>query len=194
MSTKYKATTTDEAYFITITTVGWLDVFTRLNQKYVITNALKHCQEKKGLEIYAYCLMSSHLHLLCKGTDGFILSDIMRDFKKFTSKQILKTILEEPESRREWMLDYFQKSCEHFKKDQKYKVCFASSPFRLGWQGGYHAEIVQSNWFIKQKINYIHNNPVKEKIVTLPEDYYFSSARNYAGLDYELEVILLYLF
>ena len=90
MSTKYKATTTDEAYFITITTVGWIDIFTRLNQKYVITNALKHCQEKKGLEIYGYCLMSSHLHLLCKGTGGFILSDIMRDFKKFTSKQIVK--------------------------------------------------------------------------------------------------------
>ena len=89
MSTKYKATTTDEAYFITITTVGWIDVFTRLNQKYVITNALKHCQEKKGLELYAYCLMSSHLHILCKGTEGFILSDIMRDFKKFTSKQIV---------------------------------------------------------------------------------------------------------
>ena len=184
MSTKYKATTTDQAYFITITTVGWIDVFTRLNQKYVITNALRHCQEKKGLEIDAYCLMSSHLHLLCKGTEGFILSDIMRDFKKFTSKQIVKTIQDEPESRREWMLEYFQKSCEHLKKEQKYKV----------WQGGYHAEIVESNWFIKQKINYIHNNPVKDKIVTLPEDYYFSSSRNYAGLDYELEVILLDLF
>jgi hypothetical protein len=82
------------------------------------------------------------------------------------------------------MLDYFQKSCEHLKKDQKYKV----------WQGGYHAEIVQSNCFIKQKINYIHKNPVKEKIVTLPEDYYSSSARNYAGLDYELEVIVIDLF
>lgn len=78
---------------------------------------------------------------------------------------------------------YFQKSCEHLKKEQKYKV----------WQGGYHAEIVQSNWFSNKK-NYIHNNPVKDKIVTLPEDYYFSSARNYAGLDYELEVILLDLF
>lgn len=101
MSTKYKATTTDEAYFITITTVGWIDVFTRLNQKYVITNAFKHCQENKGLEIYAYCLMSSHLHLLCKGTNGFILSDIMRDFKKFTSKEIIRIIQDEPESRRE---------------------------------------------------------------------------------------------
>ena len=98
MSTKYKATTTDQAYFITITTVGWIDIFTRLNQKYNIIEALKYCQEKKGLEIYGYCLMSSHLHLLCKGTDGFILSDIMRDFKKFTSKKIIQTIQEEPSS------------------------------------------------------------------------------------------------
>ena len=98
LSTKYKATTTDQAYFITITTVGWIDIFTRLNQKYNIIEALKYCQEKKGLEIYGYCLMSSHLHLLCKGTDGFILSDIMRDFKKYTSKKIIQTIQDETRS------------------------------------------------------------------------------------------------
>jgi hypothetical protein len=108
----------------------------------------------------------------------------MRDFKKHTSKQIIKTIIEEPESRRDWLLDYFQKACEHLKREQQYKV----------WQNGYHAEIVETNWFIKQKVDYIHNNPVKDKIVTLPEDYFFSSARNYAGLDNDLEVILLDLF
>jgi len=74
--------------------------------------------------------MHSHLHLLCKGTNGFVLSDIIRDFKKFTSKQIVKTILEEPESRREWMLSFFQNACEHLKREQNYKVCFASSPFQ----------------------------------------------------------------
>ena len=82
------------------------------------------------------------------------------------------------------MLEYFQKACQHLKKVQQFKV----------WQDGYHAEHIYSNLFIKQKIDYIHNNPVKEKIVTLPEDYYFSSARNYAELDYELDLILLDLF
>jgi REP element-mobilizing transposase RayT len=128
--------------------------------------------------------MHSHIHLLCKSTNGFILSDVMRDFKKHTSKKIIKTIIDEPESRREWLLAYFQQVCEHLKRGQKYKV----------WQDGYHAEIVETNWFTKQKVNYIHNNPVKDKIVTLPEDYYFSSARNYAGLENELDVILLDLF
>ena len=184
MSTKYKATTSEECYFITITTVGWIDVFTRLNQKYNIINALNYCQQNKGLEIYAYVIMSSHIHLLCKATDGFILSDVIRDFKKFTSKKILQICIEEPESRREWMLNYFQKACEHLKRGQNFKV----------WQDGYHAEIVETNWFIKQKVDYIHSNPVKDKTVSLPEDYYFSSARNYAGLDNDLEVILLDLF
>ncbi|MFC4817608.1 transposase, partial [Flavobacterium sp. GCM10023249] len=57
MSTKYKAITTEDAYFITITVVGWIDVFTRLNQKILLIEALQHCQQKKGLEIYAYCIM-----------------------------------------------------------------------------------------------------------------------------------------
>lgn len=127
MSTKYKATTTDEAYFITITTVGWIDVFTRLNQKRTIIEALNYCQRTKGLEIYAYCLMSSHIHLLCKATNDYILSDVIRDFKKFTSKSIIKTIINEPESRREWLLDYFQKACQHLKREQQFKV----------WQDGY---------------------------------------------------------
>ena len=184
MSTKYKATTTDDAYFITITTVGWIDVFTRLNQKESIIKALHYCQENKGLEIYGYCIMTSHIHLLCKATNGFVMSDVMRDFKRFTSKKIIQIIQEEPESRKEWMLEYFSKSCEHLKKKQEFKV----------WQNGYHAEHIYSNKFIRQKLDYIHNNPVKDKIVTLPEDYYFSSARNYASLDNDLEVILLDLF
>ena len=184
MSTKYKATITEQAFFITITTVGWIDVFSRLNQKYNIINALNYCQKNKGLEIYSFVIMSNHIHLLCKATDGFILSDVIRDFKKFTSKKIIETIINESESRREWMIDYFKKACQHLKREQQYKV----------WQDGYHAEIVETNWFIKQKVDYIHNNPVKEKIVTLPEDYYFSSARNYAGLENDLDIITLDLF
>ena len=125
--------------------------------------------------------MGSHLHLLCEATEGLILSDVIRDFKKFTSKKIVQTIIEEPESRREWMLAYFQKACEHLKREQNYKVCFASSPFRLGWQNGYYAEIVETNWFIKQKINYIHNNPVAEGYVFRPEDYKYISDIDYSG-------------
>lgn len=184
MSTKYKATEHDVAYFITITVVGWIDVFTRLRQKYVIVNALKYCQKYKGLEIYAYCIMGSHIHLLCKADEKDLLCNIIRDFKTYTSKKIIETIINYPESRREWMLAYFKKACEHLKRKQNYKV----------WQDGYHAEKVYSNTFIKQKVNYIHNNPVIEKIVEKPEDYMFSSARNYAELDSEIDIVPLLLF
>jgi REP element-mobilizing transposase RayT len=145
---------------------------------------LQFCQEKKDLEIYAYCIMHSHIHLMCKAINGHVLSDVMRDFKKYTSKKIIHTIMDEPESRREWLLVYFQKACEHLKRDQSYKV----------WQDGYHAEIIETNWVIKQKVNYIHNNPVKDKLETLPEDYYFNSARNYVCVENNLDVVVLDLF
>ena len=99
--------------------------------------------------------------MICKGVAEFSVAEIMRDFKKFTSKQILKTLVEEPESRRDWMLKYFESACEHLKRDQKYKV----------WQTGYHAEILHSRKFLLQKLNYIHNNPVKARIVDEPEHY-----------------------
>lgn len=121
--------------------------------------------------------------MICKAEEG-LLSDILRDFKKFTSKEIIRTIEESSESRREWMLALFQEACEHFKRDQQYKV----------WQNGYHAESLATAKFIKQKLDYIHNNPVKDRIVENAEEYLFSSARNYAGKKGKLEVIFLDLF
>jgi REP element-mobilizing transposase RayT len=86
VSIKYKATSIGEAYFITITTVGWIDIFTRLRQKHVIIKAIKHSQKERNLEVYAYCLMSSHLHMLCKVGEKESLSTVMRDFKKYTPR------------------------------------------------------------------------------------------------------------
>lgn len=181
MSRNYKATIPDKAYFITITCANWIDLFTRLNHRYTIINSLKYCQKNKGLEIFAYCIMPSHIHLICSAADGKKLSDIIRDFKTFTSKQLLENVINEPESRREWLLELFKKACSHLKRDQEYKV----------WQDGYHAEIIETPGFMYQKLNYIHNNPVVDKIVEKPEHYIFSSARNYADLDAELDVFML---
>ena len=156
-------------------------MFTREEQKNVLIESLKFCQEKKGLEIYGFCIMSNHLHMICKAINEITLPDIMRDLKKYTSKKITKTILDEPESRRIWMLNYFENVSKHLKKDQKYKV----------WQNEYYAEVIYSNKFLLQKLNYIHNNPVRAGIVDQPEHYLYSSARNYAGLEEKLEVILI---
>lgn len=102
-------------------------------------------------------------------------------FKKFTSQQIIKAIKEEPESRRDWLLQLFSNACAHLSRKQNYKV----------WQDGYHAIETTSNKFIYQKLNYIHQNPVEACVVASPEEYLYSSARNYASLDYLLEVIVL---
>ena len=94
-------------YFLTLTVVDWVDIFTRPVYKHIIVDALKYCQAQKGLVLYAWCLMTNHLHLIASHQEGFHLSDILRDFKKFTSKQMLKTIQEVNESRKEWMLNRF---------------------------------------------------------------------------------------
>ncbi|HRD37151.1 MAG TPA: transposase [Bacteroidia bacterium] len=181
MSTKYKANELGKAYFVTLTVVNWIDVFTRLSQRYLLINSLRYCQREKGLEIYAYCIMPSHIHILCKAEENKPLSDVIRDFKKFTSRKIIENIITEKESRREWMLKLFSESCEHLARNQKYKV----------WQDGYHAEIMETPRFLYQKLNYIHNNPVVDKFVDFPEDYLFSSARNYAGMDSLLDIVIL---
>jgi len=190
MSDKYKINDPEKAYFLTMTVVGWVDVFTRANHKLIIVNSLKHCQKEKGLVVYAWCLMSNHLHLIAKAVGNYTLSDILRDFKKYTSKAIIKQIQEEPESRKEClpaeasaqagMLAYFKKSGEHLKAIKNYKF----------WQDGNHAKVLDTAELFDQKLNYIHNNPVEDLIVEKPEDYMFSSARNYAGLDNYLKVEL----
>ena len=121
--------------------------------------------------IYAYCIMPSHLHLIIAAKPGFDLSAIVRDFKKYTSKEIIKTITEINESRREWLLDKFEFAASKTKRAKKYKV----------WQDGSHAKVLQSNEFMMQKLEYIHNNPVLAMIVENAEEYVFSSARTYAS-------------
>jgi REP element-mobilizing transposase RayT len=179
MSEKYKIWDQQKAYFLTLTVEGWIDVFTRKNHKITIVESLRYCQMEKGLEIYGYCLMPSHLHLLVRATGNSTLSEILRDFKKFTAKAIIKNIQSDTDSRREWMLEYFSRARERSRKNKDFKF----------WQDGNHAEEISSNRFFDEKLDYIHNNPVKELIVELPEDYLFSSARNYAGLENYLEII-----
>ncbi len=87
-------------YYLTFTIEDWIDVFTRKEYKVVIVDSLNYCIGKKGLEVFAWCLMSNHIHLVCRAIEGFRISDIIRDFKKYTTKAILDKIINEPESRR----------------------------------------------------------------------------------------------
>jgi putative transposase len=180
MSEKCRIWDQQKAYFLTLTVVGWIDVFTKKSLKVTITNSLQFCQREKGLEVFGFCLMPSHLHLIARAGREFTLSDILRDFKKYTSKAVIKQILEEPDSRQDWILENFRKAGENLKGIKEYKF----------WQEGNHPEEISSNKFFDQKLEYIHNNPVEELFVERPEDYLFSSARNYAGLSNYLDIIL----
>ena len=162
---------TKELSFITTTIVDWVDLFTRPVYKHIIIDSLKYCQKEKGLEIYAWVLMSNHLHMITGTKEGFLLSDIMRDFKKFTSKEITKAIEEVNESRRDWMLNRFEFAGNNDNKIKYYKV----------WQEGYDETTIFLIDFFNQKLNYIHMNPVRAEIVTEPHHYLYSSALNYAG-------------
>jgi len=158
-------------YFLTMTIVDWVDIFTRPVYKHIIVDALKFCKEKKGLKLYAWVLMSNHLHLIAAAEENKNLSDILRDFKGFTSRKIITTIQEEPESRRQWLLHRFEFNVKLNPKVRHYKV----------WLEGNEAKELTSNSFIDQKLDYIHQNPVRTEWVDEPEHYRYSSAKNYAG-------------
>ncbi len=100
MGHKYAITDKEGVYFITFATVGWIDVFTRKVYKDILVDNLKYCQEKKGLIIYSWCIMSNHVHLIAVAIEHN-LSDILRDFKSYTAKLLIKAIVENAESRRE---------------------------------------------------------------------------------------------
>ena len=156
-------------YFVTMTVEDWVDIFTRPVYKKIIVDSIKHCQKEKGLEVYAWCLMTNHLHMIISNKDGKVLTDIIRDFKKFTSKEILRAIQSENESRRDWMLNRFEYAGLNDKKIKNYKF----------WQEGNEAKEIISPEFMMQKLYYIHENPVKEEIVEESWEYLYSSARDY---------------
>jgi len=180
MSTGYKIEEQDGLHFVTFQIVKWIDIFTRKVYRDIVIDSLRFCQQNKDLEIYAFVVMSNHLHLLLKSGRSE-LSNTIKEIKSFTAKEILKAINTESESRREWMLNLFEFSAKQHKRNEKYQV----------WTHENHAELVYSNQFMDSKINYIHENPVRAGLVENPEEYLYSSARNYAGLDGLLDVIFI---
>ncbi len=163
----------DTSYYLTLTVVGWIDVFSRENYRKVLVDSLRHCIVCKGLNVYAFCIMTNHLHLIANTNEGVMLSDVIRDFKKFTSKQIVEQIQTEPESRREWMLNLFEYSAKCSKKHKQFKF----------WKAGTHAIELFGEKFTWNKVNYIHDNPVRAGWVNKPEEWRYSSASNYKDLD-----------
>ena len=172
MSRNYKFHNPDGAYFISFAVVEWLDVFTRNEFKDIVLESLAYCQDNKGMEIYAWCIMTNHVHIVFRSINGQKPELLIGDFKRFTSKAIVKSIKENArESRREFLLKQFQKAADKSSNVKKYQF----------WRHDNKPIELWSNKVIFEKINYIHNNPVEEGLVYHPEDYVYSSASDYGG-------------
>jgi REP element-mobilizing transposase RayT len=180
MSEKYKFKDPEAIYFTTSTIVYWIDLFTRRELRYIIINSLKDCQKSKGLIIHAWVLMPSHLHMIISSSDKS-LSEILRDFKKFTSRRIVQEIENINESRKEWLLRAFVKAGKELERIGKYKV----------WKDGNHPILLDNNKLQQEKLDYIHQNPVEAEFVDEPEYYWYSSARDYCGKKGLIDVELI---
>jgi len=167
---KYHITDQNAPYFLTCKVIYWVDVFTRREYRDIVVDSLNYCVKEKGLTVFSWVIMSNHIHLVCQAEEPFRLSDILRDFKKHSSKQIVKSIQEINESRREWLLDKFAFEARRTGRAEVYKL----------WTDDNHA-VDLTRIDIMQKINYIHNNPVRAGLVEYPDHYLYSSAKDYAG-------------
>lgn len=156
-------------HFVTFTVHQWVDVFTRQIYIEEVLKNLKFCQENKGLEIYAWVVMTNHCHLIIRASHEN-LSDVIRDFKKFTSKRLYRMIEENPsESRKPWLLMTLK---------YEERIWF--------WEAGYHGIEVSTTNTYDNIVDYIHMNPVRAGITKTPEDYSWSSAADFEGTEENL--------
>lgn len=142
-------------------------MFIRREYKDIVVDSLKYCNRHKGLEVYAWCLMSSHVHLVI-GSSGEPIEAILRDMKRHTFKIILKTIEDHnQESRKEWLLWMFKRAGSRNPNNETYQF----------WQQDNQPIALSNNQIMQQKLNYLHQNPVEAGIVKAPWKYQHSSAR-----------------
>ncbi|MDA3943857.1 MAG: transposase [Bacteroidetes bacterium] len=172
MSRNYKFRNPEGVYFVSFAVVAWIDIFTRNDYKNIVIDALRFCQQNKGMEIFAWCIMTNHIHLVFRSSKGAKPELLLGDFKRYTSNKIVEAIINNPaESRREWLLDQFRKAVE---------ISSNVNNFQL-WRHDNKPIELWSNKVIQEKLNYIHYNPVEEGLVFRPEDYVYSSAKDYGG-------------
>ena len=141
------------AYFITPTIRNWYYIFDRHDRWKILADSLIYCQENKGLEIYSYVFMLNHLHFIVRSPD---VSGFMRDFKRYTSRKLLENIRK-----------YEPNVLELFKGDDRgYSF----------WKEDNQPRIIETDGFARQKMEYIHNNPVKKGYVDRAQYWKWSSA------------------
>ncbi|MES2279131.1 MAG: transposase [Bacteroidota bacterium] len=180
MSRKYKFLNNEGLYFVSFAVVNWIDVFTRPDYSDIVVESLNYCKANLGMELYCWCIMPSHIHLIFRAEQGNP-EIILGRFKEYTSKQIVKSITENiQESRREWVLWMFKRAGAKSSNVSYYQF----------WQHNNKPIELWSATVIEQKADYIHNNPVVAGFVTEPMYWRYSSAIDYAGGKGLVEIML----
>ena len=161
MSSKYKVGENAIPHFVTFSVVGWIDVFSREQYKELFLESLKYCQQKKGMVLHAWVIMTNHVHLIISSISNK-LEHVVRDLKKFTSKQISKAIKENnAESRKEWMLNIFSYTGKNNNNNKEFQF----------WKQDYHPIELDTPEKMKQRLDYLHENPVRGGLVWEPRHY-----------------------
>jgi REP-associated tyrosine transposase len=163
MRSRYRINTPDLAHFVTSTIVEWLPIFTSSGYCDIVVRSLLYCRAHKGLKIYAWVILENHFHAILAGPD---LSRTLADLKKFTAREILAQLKTE---RREWLLNQLR----YFRAKHK-----ATSEHQV-WQESVHPQSIPTDQIMLQKLEYLHNNPVKLGLVAAPEHWRYSSAHEW---------------
>jgi len=156
-------------HFLTCRVTKWLPVFTSEPYLRIVANSLAYCRERKGLLLHAYVVMPTHVHLIVSAVEGRELSDILRDFRRHTSKAISAQLAADDNR---LFLYVLEKAAEKQKRDDL---------ARKVWADGMHPETLISDKFYQQKLTYLHDNPVRKGLVAKPEYWLYSSASAYIG-------------
>jgi putative transposase len=181
MSRKYKFHNTAGLYFVSFAVVNWIDVFVRPLYNETLLESLNYCRNNLGMELFCWCIMPSHLHMIFR-TKNNNPQIVLGRFKEHTSKQLVKAIRGNlQESRREWMLWMFERAGAKSSNVTKFQF----------WQHDNHPIELWSAEVIEQKANYIHSNPVTAGFVNEPQEWRYSSAIDYSGGKGLIEIIFL---
>lgn len=163
MRSRYKITDQNGIYFITSTIVEWIPVFTTKLYFDILIQSLRFSRQHKNLQLFGYVILDNHFHLIAGGPN---LSRNITDIKRFTARQIIDRL---ELDQKEWLLNQLAYYKKRHKTNSDYQV----------WQEGFHPQLIVSEEMLRQKLDYIHHNPVKRGLVSLPEHWLYSSARNY---------------
>jgi putative transposase len=162
---RYKIYNTEVPHFLTMTVVDWLPIFSNREVADIVLDSLRYLQEEKKAKLYAYVIMENHLHRVVQCDD---LRKVIQAFKSYTARAII---------------DYFteRKNADILKKLRQNKLRHKIESEHQVWQEGSHPEEIMTDEMMHQKIEYIHNNPVRRGYIDEAGDWRYSSARNYEG-------------